>query len=52
MECNVADQNRSAAEIKTLTEGAVMIEMMSDFAILRDQLRICQTELIGNQPRA
>jgi len=39
---SAADQTRAATEIEALPEGAVMIQMMSDYAVLRDQARACQ----------
>jgi hypothetical protein len=42
VEYSVADQFRAAAEIEALPEGAVMIEMMSDYAVVRDQARACR----------
>ena len=42
VEYSTADQSRAAAEIEALPEGAVVIQMMSDYAVLRDQARACQ----------
>lgn len=42
VEFRVADQSRAAAEIEALPEGTVMIQMMGDYAALRDQARVCQ----------
>jgi hypothetical protein len=42
VEYTTADQTRAATEIEALPEGAVMIQMMSDYAVLRDQARACQ----------
>jgi len=42
VEYSAADQSRAAAEIEALPEGAVVIQMMSDYAVLRDQARACQ----------
>lgn len=42
VEYSAADQTRAATEIEALPEGAVMIQMMSDYAVLRDQARACQ----------
>lgn len=39
---SVADQSRAAAETVALPEGAVMMQMTSDYAALRDQARSCQ----------
>ena len=38
---SAADQARAAAEVTTLPEGAVVIRMLSDYAVLRDQARAC-----------
>ena len=38
---SAADQARAAAEVATLPEGAVVIRMLSDYAVLRDQARAC-----------
>ena len=37
-----ADQARAAEEVETLPEGAVIVRMLSDYAVLRDQARACQ----------
>ena len=37
-----ADQARAAKEVDTLPEGAVIVRMLSDYAVLRDQARACQ----------
>jgi hypothetical protein len=39
--CSAADQARAAAEVATLPEGAVVIRMLSDYAVLRDQALAC-----------
>ena len=36
-----ADQARAADEVAALPEGAVIIQMLSDYAVLRDQARVC-----------
>jgi len=38
---SATDQARTAAEIAALPEGAVVIQMLSDYAVLRNQARIC-----------
>jgi len=35
-------QSRAAAEIEALPEGAVVVGMLSDYAVLRDQARACR----------
>ena len=37
----VADQARAADEVAALPESAVIIQMLSDYAVLRDQARVC-----------
>ena len=32
---------RAAGEVKLLPEGSVVVEMLSDYAVLREQLRGC-----------
>jgi len=39
---SAADQVRAADEVETLPEGAVIVRMLSDYAVLRDQARACQ----------
>ena len=42
VEYGAADQTRAAAEIEALPEEAVLVRMMSDYAVLRDQARACR----------
>jgi hypothetical protein len=37
-----AEQARAADEVEALPEGAVVVRMLSDYAVLRDQARACQ----------
>ncbi len=37
-----AEQARAAEEVETLPEGAVIVRMLSDYAVLRDQARACR----------
>jgi hypothetical protein len=37
-----ADQARAAEEVEALPEGAVIVRMLGDYAVLRDQARACQ----------
>jgi hypothetical protein len=39
---SAADQARAVAEIAALPEGAVVIRMLSDYAVMRDQARACR----------
>ena len=42
VEYSAADQVRAAEEVETFPEGAVVVAMLSDYAVLRDQARACQ----------
>ena len=42
VEYTAADQARAADEVKALPEGAVVVRMLSDYAVLRDQARACR----------
>ena len=42
VEYSAADQARAADEVEALPEGAVIVRMLSDYAVLRDQERACQ----------
>lgn len=37
-----ADQAQAADEVEELPEGAVVVQMLSDYAVLRDQARACR----------
>ena len=37
-----ADQARAADEVAALPELAVIVRMLGDYAVLRDQVRACQ----------
>lgn len=37
-----ADQARAADEVDVLPDGTVIIRMLSDYAVLRDQARVCR----------
>jgi hypothetical protein len=37
-----ADQARAANEVEALSEGAVVVRMLSDYAVMRDQARACR----------
>lgn len=41
VEYSAADQTRAAVEVEALPESAVIIRMLGDYAVLRDQARIC-----------
>lgn len=41
VEYSAADQTRAAAEVEALPESAVVVGMLSDYAVLRDQARSC-----------
>ena len=42
VEYTAADQSRAADEVEALPEGAVVVRMLSDYAVLRDQARACR----------
>lgn len=42
VEYSQADLARAADEIEGLPEGAVVVAMLSDYAVLRDQARACR----------
>jgi hypothetical protein len=37
-----AEQHRAAGELEALPEGAMLVRMLSDYAVLRDQARGCR----------
>ena len=37
-----SDQARAADEVEALSEGAVVVRMLSDYAVMRDQARACR----------
>jgi hypothetical protein len=39
---STADQTRAAEEVEALLEGAMVVGMLSDYAVLRDQVRACR----------
>jgi hypothetical protein len=41
VEYSAADQVEAAEEVGALPEGAVIVRMLSDYAVLRDQTRAC-----------
>lgn len=42
VEYTAADQARAADEVEALPEGAVIVRMLSDYAVLRDQVDACR----------
>lgn len=42
LDYTAAEQDRAAGEVEVLPEGAVIIRMLSDYAVLRDQARACR----------
>lgn len=42
VEYSSADQARAADEVEALQEGAVVVRMLSDYVVLRDQARACR----------
>ncbi|SEO20895.1 hypothetical protein SAMN05216227_106110 [Pseudorhodobacter antarcticus] len=41
VEYSTSDQTRAAMEVEALPEGAIVVRMLSDYAVLRDQARTC-----------
>lgn len=41
VEYSADDQERAADEVDALTEGAIVVRMLSDYAVLRDQALAC-----------
>ncbi|WP_404811414.1 hypothetical protein [Gemmobacter serpentinus] len=42
VEYSSGNQARAADEVEALPEGAVIVRMLSDYAVLRDQARACR----------
>ena len=42
VEYSAAEQMRAAAELNALPEGAKVVLMLRDYAVLRDQVRVCR----------
>ncbi|MCV2449479.1 hypothetical protein E3D03_019685 [Paracoccus sp. DMF] len=42
VEYTAADQARAADEVEALPEGAVVVRMLIDYAVSRDQARACR----------
>ena len=42
VEYSTFDQTRAAIEIEALPDGAMVMRMLSDYAVLRDQARTCR----------
>jgi len=42
VEYSAADQARAAHEVEALSERSVVVGMLSDYAVLRDQARACR----------
>jgi hypothetical protein len=41
VEYTTVDQARAVEEVEALPEGAIIVRMLSDYAVLRDQARAC-----------
>lgn len=39
---SAADETHAAVEVEALPEGAVIVRMLGDYAVLRDQARACR----------
>ena len=42
VEYSAAEQTRAADELKALPESAIILRMLIDYAVLRDQARACR----------
>ncbi len=42
VEYSATDQARAAEEVDALPESAMVVRMLSDYAVLRDQARVCE----------
>ena len=42
VEYTAADQAQAANEVEALPEGALIVRMLIDYVVLRDQARACQ----------
>ena len=42
VEYSAADQTRAADEVDALADDAVIVRMLGDYAVLRDQARACR----------
>ena len=42
VEYSTSDQTRAAIELEALPDGAMVVRMLSDYAVLRDQARTCR----------
>ena len=42
VEYSAADQARVADEVEALPDGAVIVRLLSDYAVMRDQARLCR----------
>jgi len=42
VEYSASDQTRSAIELEALPDGAMVVRMLGDYAVLRDQARTCR----------
>lgn len=42
VEYTAADQARAGDEVEALPDGAVVVRMLSDYAVMRDQARACR----------
>jgi hypothetical protein len=41
-EYSTSDQTRAAIELEALPDGTIVVRMLSDYAVLRDQARVCR----------
>lgn len=47
VEYSRVEQARAAEEVEALPEGAVIVRMLGDYAVLRDQARACARRQSG-----
>ena len=42
VEYDAGEQERAAEEMRALPDGSVIVEMLSDYAVMREQTRACK----------
>jgi len=52
VEYDTGFQARAAEEVQALPEGAAVVEMLSDYAVMREQARGCQSHPVSRIRRA
>lgn len=51
VEYTSAEQARAADEVEALPQGAVIVRMLADYVVLRDQARACRCKLFQTAER-